>query len=421
MIEIEEKKDCVGCNACVQVCPKQCISMHEDEQGFLYPKVNKELCIGCGLCERVCPVINQAVPNYPLSSLAAKNKDGDVQQASSSGGLFKALASHVIKNGGVVFGARFNENWEVVHDYAQAFDELEAFQTSKYVQSKIGTSFIKAKKFLQQGRMVLFSGTPCQLAGLKLYLMKDYENLIAVDIVCHGVPSPLIWKEYLSYAWIQVNLGDQSMGSQSLANVNKKNKIAKINFRDKKIGWTQYGLSIFFNSQAYGNDTSYNANNSTPSSIEFFESHKDNLYMQAFLKDLDLRPSCYSCPAKCGKSQSDLTLADFWGIKTHYPQFYDAKGVSLILVHTQKALDILNQLPVDSLSVRYSDALAGNPSIEKSVGLPKESKLMWDHFEKDGIEGIKVVLERMKPSITKRMINKLKNRSKSMMKRFKRF
>lgn len=195
MIHITDKSKCCGCNACVQRCPKQCIAMREDEEGFLYPKVDVAVCIDCGLCEKVCPVINQNVPKEPLQVFAAKNKNEDQRLRSSSGGVFILLAENIIKQGGVVFGARFDKNWEVEHGYAETLEELEPLMRSKYVQSRIGNTYKEAEMFLKQGRKVLFVGTSCQIAGLHKFLRKEYENLLTVDFICHGVPSPGVWRK----------------------------------------------------------------------------------------------------------------------------------------------------------------------------------------------------------------------------------
>lgn len=197
MIEIKDKSQCCGCNACVQRCPKQCIAMCEDEEGFLYPEVDEAICIDCGLCENVCPVINQADARIPLQVYAAKNTDEKIRMHSSSGGVFSILAEQTIKQGGVVFGARFDENWEVKHDYTETIDGVSVFRGSKYVQSKTGDTFKQAEQFLKQNRKVLFSGTPCQIVALKRYLKKEYENLLLVDFICHGVPSLGVWRKYL--------------------------------------------------------------------------------------------------------------------------------------------------------------------------------------------------------------------------------
>lgn len=197
MIKVKDKSACCGCAACVQICSKQCISLDEDKEGFLYPTVNRNLCIECGKCEAVCIELHSFEVHEPLKFFAAQHFDESVRAASSSGGIFTLLAETVINDGGVVFGARFDSDWSVVHDFTETHEGLQAFRGSKYLQSRIGNTYRQAGKFLKAGRKVLFSGTPCQIAGLKRYLHKNYENLLAVDFVCHGVPSPLVWKKYL--------------------------------------------------------------------------------------------------------------------------------------------------------------------------------------------------------------------------------
>jgi len=197
MIQIKDKSVCCGCSACVQICPKQCISLKEDKEGFLYPTVNHAFCVECGKCEKVCPELHPFEVHEPLKVYAAKHQDDAVRKVSSSGGIFTLLADMVIDEGGVVFGACFDSDWSVVHDFTETHEGLQAFRGSKYLQSRIGNTYRQAEVFLKAGRKVLFTGTPCQIAGLKKYLHKDYENLLAVDFVCHGVPSPLVWKKYL--------------------------------------------------------------------------------------------------------------------------------------------------------------------------------------------------------------------------------
>lgn len=197
MIKIQNKQDCCGCAACVQRCPKRCISMKEDNEGFLYPVVDESVCIDCGLCEKVCPIINRPEKLPVKEVLAVKNRNEAERMASSSGGVFIALAKKTIEKGGVVFGAVFDENWEVMHTYAETLDEVKPMMGSKYLQSRIGNSFRDAEKFLKEGREVLFTGTPCQVTALHNYLRKDYLNLLSVDFLCHGVPSPGVWRKYL--------------------------------------------------------------------------------------------------------------------------------------------------------------------------------------------------------------------------------
>lgn len=197
MISIQDKDKCCGCAACVQVCPKQCFSFEEDKEGFRYPVADRIKCIDCGLCEKVCPVINQYEATNPIKVYAAINKDEVIRMQSSSGGIFTLLAEKVIREGGVVFGAAFDENWEVQHTYVETIKDLAKLRTSKYVQSRMEDNYQRAKAFLKQGRKVMFTGTSCQIAGLKHFLRKDYDNLLAVDVICHGVPSPMVWRDYL--------------------------------------------------------------------------------------------------------------------------------------------------------------------------------------------------------------------------------
>ncbi len=401
MIDIKKKEDCVGCGACVQRCPKMCIEMREDEQGFLYPKVNLNLCIDCQLCERVCPVINQAEPRNPQHVYAAKNTDEAVRFASSSGGLFFALAKRVIERGGVVFGARFNDDWEVVHGYSETLDGIKAFQGSKYVQSRIGDSYRQAESFLKVGRMVMFTGTPCQLAGLRLFLRKDYgEQLLAVDVVCHGVPSPLVWQEYLRY--ITRPKDGKNTVSHSL---NETPVIIGVSFRDKRFGWKKFGFSVrTAATEGSGKNSVFQSGRSHLEERELlFEPMQNNLFMQIFLKNFDLRPSCYSCPAKCGKSDSDITLGDFWGVETGYPQFYDKAGVSLILDYSNCVSEwFAGNGCIIASAASYDDALVDNPSIEYSVAVPRCRDEFWRIFLTKGIEDIHRVLSNMKPSLLQR-------------------
>ena len=220
MIKIENKTECMGCHACFNKCPKQAIEMVEDEKGFKYPKVNKEKCIECGLCEKVCPIINnRKILNEP-KAYAIINKKDEIREKSSSGGIFTLLAEYVIKNGGVVFGAAFDENWNVKHYYVEDIQDINIFRGSKYMQSIIGNTYKQAEEFLKDDRIVLFTGTPCQIEGLKAYLGKEYDKLYTQDIICHGVPSPKVHNIYLEY----------------LKKKFKANKIENISHRDKEVG-----------------------------------------------------------------------------------------------------------------------------------------------------------------------------------------
>lgn len=355
MIELKSKSDCCGCSACVQKCPKQCIAMEEDEEGFLYPIIDKETCIDCGLCEKVCPVINQ----YPKMSFdpkvyACKNKNEDIRSKSSSGGLFTLFAEQALTESGVVFGARFSNDWAVVHDYTEAVEGLAAFRGSKYVQSVIGDNYIKAEQFLKAGRKVLFSGTSCQIHGLHRYLRKEYDNLITVEILCHGAPSPGVFKRYLGEVI--------------------KDKITDIQFRDKTNGWRQYQFVV--KEQVNQNSKKETIRQTVP----------QNTFMLGFLSDLYLRPSCHACPSKSLSSKSDLTLADYWGIENIDPVFDDNKGVSLLLVNSNKGEEIFGLIKstIDYFESTFEDALRGNPSLVKSALPHKKRDLFFDKYNEMG-------------------------------------
>lgn len=332
---LSNMKDCTGCHACTNICPKKCIFMKYDNEGFLYPIVDYNICIKCKRCVNVCPINNNIKSYNTPIAYACYNKDENIRLNSSSGGIFSLLAEKMIDRGGVVFGAVFNDNFEVEHKYIETKENIELLRGSKYVQSKIGTSYRQVKDFLESGREVLFSGTPCQIAGLKNYLVKAYSNLLTVDLICHGVPSPYVWQKYIKFR-------ENKAGSE----------ISKITFRNKKMGWKQYSVSFLFK-----NNTEYN------------KIYSNDLYMTAFLKNISLRPSCYNCRFKTLNRQSDITLADFWGVQNIFPEIDDDKGVSLIFINSQSGEKIYSEIldnivykEVDILdAVKYNSAAIKSP------------------------------------------------------------
>lgn len=348
MINIQNKQDCCGCSACVQRCPKQCISLHEDEEGFLYPEVDLDVCIDCGLCEKVCPVLHQAEERVPLEVFAAKNPNEEIRMESSSGGVFTQLAELTIEAGGVVFGVKWNEHFEAVHAYTETKEGLSAFRGSKYVQSRVGETFKQAELFLKQGRQVLYTGTPCQISGLKKFLRKEYENLLTVDIVCHAVPSPLVWRQYIEEYKI----------------ANDAVKINSINFRDKTFGWQNYHVSMSFV-------------NSCNKSVTKMQPHDDDMYFKGFLKHLYLRPSCYFCCAKRGRSGSDIQIGDCWGIDCLYKDYNDNRGCSIVCVNTLKGLDATRDISDKTDLLVYSEVLKYNPAIVEPIDKSSMSARFW--------------------------------------------
>lgn len=399
MIHILDKSKCCGCNACVQRCPKQCITMQEDEEGFLYPMVNRTICIDCGLCEQVCPVMNSNEPKQPLQVLAAKNRNENQRLRSSSGGIFILLAEYIIKQGGVVFGARFDKNWEVEHAYAETLEELEPLMRSKYVQSRIGNTYKEAEQFLKKSRQVLFVGTSCQIAGLKRFLRKEYENLLTVDFICHGVPSPGVWRRYLEEIKFHrsVAVGGDTTLSSSLKFMPI---ISDINFREKQLGgysWKKYGFVVHAMSPNKGKNT-----------VLLSTHGNDNTYMRAFLLNYILRPSCYSCFAKNGKGKSDITISDFWGLQLCIPQFDDDKGVCALFLHTKKSLDTFKYLNIEGIECSFNDAVRANSYI-KPADKPVFRNRFWLKFK--GGNSIEESLEYAhNPSLFARVVSKAKRK-----------
>lgn len=323
MIEIRDKHDCCGCSACVQRCPVGCISFHADEEGFQYPIADTKTCIDCGLCEKVCPEINGFSERHPLQTMAIVNPDRQVLKVSSSGGVFTYLAEKVVDEGGAVFGAAFDADWSVHHISVTTEKGLSQLRGSKYLQSRIEECYKEAEKYLKSGRRVMFTGTSCQIEGLKLFLRKEYDNLLAVECLCHGVPSPLVWQKYLR----------QTVGDR---------QITSVSFRDKRTGWENYSFML-----------------RTAEGGEYTELSRSNVYMKGFLANLFLRPSCEQCPSKEGRSGSDILLADYWGVKILHPECYDKDGTGLVMTFTTKGEEMMKDIPchpVDSEDAKRYNA-----------------------------------------------------------------
>ncbi len=380
MINIEDKHDCCGCTACVEKCPTNCISMQVDEEGFFYPQIDETKCIQCNLCERVCPVKNQRVSSLPVVVYAAKHKDDGVVTVSSSGGVFTALATNVLKKGGVVFGASFNEKWDVVLTFTETIAGLKAFQGSKYVQCAVGNSYKEAEDFLKKGRTVLFSGTPCQISGLNFFLRNEYKNLITVSVICHGVPSPGIWNEYKKQIPAKLVAGKKTI----LPSLKSLPVITSINCRDKTDGWKKYSFSVT------GSAVLRESKKTVSSPVVFFfrEYYKDNIYLRGFLDNLYLRPSCYQCPARKGKSGADIQLGDYWGVKRRTPNFYDPNGVSLVLIYTEKGCHIFNELDVFKTEISYDDVMDCNPNVERDEIEPLIRTAFYKRYNQLGFKAI---------------------------------
>lgn len=366
--------DCTACAACVSVCPKQCISMHEDREGFLQPKIDTKLCIQCHKCEKACPILNPiTIPDdFETKAYAAINKDDEVRAQSSSGGVFFPLAQWVINQGGVVFGARWNDKWEVVHDYAEDIEGVKAFMRSKYVQSVVGDTLKQAKAFLEAGRWVFYSGTPCQIGGLKAYLGKEYDKLVTVDLICHGVPSPGVWRSYLKDYF-------------------GKEKIVDINFRDKSKGWiTSPCVSITTETQLSRSK------------------QKENPYFRGFLLNVYLRNSCYDCSFRQYHRASDITIADYWGVDKVCPEMHDDKGTSIVFAHSEKGTKLLREISTRMRIIEQEKSIAimRNQGMEYNESKPKSREFYLFIHRLLGFRKSKFAIS--KDSLLKRIIRKIK-------------
>ena len=304
-------ENCTGCTACQFCCPQTAIQMEEDCEGFLYPRVDLEKCNKCGLCRKICPAENKRsdLPQTPLIVYAGWTKDQTLLRESTSGGIFSELARPVLQDGGVVFGAAYDERMVVRHKAVETWEDLKYLRGSKYVQSNMGKAYQQAQEYLKAGRRVLFSGTPCQVAGLYAVIGRRPENLLTCDLVCHGVPSPKVFKTATTALEKQFNA-----------------KIMDYRFREKSFGWLHPTVQV-----------------SMKNGKCFKENPRDNFFLNGFYSNLFLRPSCYNCPMKPLVSEGDITLGDFWEIPKTDPVLFNPDGTSLLLIHTKKGRAAIKQ------------------------------------------------------------------------------
>lgn len=309
MINITSKKDCCGCTACAGVCPVGCIAMKADSEGFVYPVVDADKCIGCGKCDRVCPVQNREPEREPRKkAYILRNKDADIVKNSTSGGATSAFCEAVVAKGGIVFGAVYDEVFRVKHCGIDNAAELTLFRGSKYVQSDTTGIFAQVKEQLESGRLTMFIGTPCQVAGLKRYLGREYDNLLTVDFVCHAVPSPLVWDLYRQTM-------EQKYGAP----------IASVNFREKSFGYHSSTITVTF---ANGKKSQENT--------------LTDLMMKSFFDSISTRPSCHECAFRRADRVSDTTVFDCWNITRYVPSVKDDdKGYTAVLVHSDKGEELV--------------------------------------------------------------------------------
>lgn len=346
----ESKNNCCGCSACEQICPKNAVKMTPDNEGFLYPEIDGSLCVECGTCKNVCAFQNDYEKNKSQKAYAVKHKDFDTRITSRSGGVFIAISDYILEKNGTVYGAAFDDDFSVCHIRTTNKSERDRLKGSKYVQSDVKDTFASVKNDLKNGMYVLFSGTACQVAGLKNYLKNiDTSKLYTCDVVCHGVPSPKIWKEYLDYCEKKYN-----------------GKVTNADFRDKTLGWNAHKEAIWID------DKKYNSNE----------------YAYLFNDNYISRPSCFNCKFTNLDRPADFTLADFWGIDRIVPDFNDNKGVSLLLVNSEKGAKIFDSCKkdIDCVDCDLQKSAKPNPNLYMPSPKPENENLFWDNYKKLGFE-----------------------------------
>ncbi len=355
MIKIEDKKNCMACSACYNICPVKAIKMVEDNEGFKYPKVDMNKCIQCGLCNKVCPINNNTKinDNYKKPTvIAAWSKNNHVRLDSTSGGIFSELAGAIYKQNGYVCGAIYNKEWLVEHYVSSNIEDIDNLRSSKYLQSDMNDNFKRIKKLLEQGEKVLVCGCPCQIAGLYNYLSnKEYENLYTCDFICRGVNSPKIFKKYI------LNLQEKY-----------HSKIKKIKFKNKTYGWHNFSIKVDFENGKNYIGTRY----------------LDSYWIGYLQYNAFMRPSCYECKFKGLPRVADITLADFWGIEKIDPKLDCDKGTSMILINSNKGKKLFELIKdnVEYVEVTSNDAFNGNMCMNNSVEITESRKNVFKNIDK---------------------------------------
>ena len=351
----DQKTKCCGCTACLNACPQKVIIMQADPEGFLYPQTDEEACIDCGICKKVCPFQNSLPKKNEPIVFAAKHKDPEILEASSSGGVFTAISDFILKSCGVVYGVAFDESFNVCHQRAQTLDQRDKFRGSKYVQSNLDDTFDKIARDLQNGLIVLFTGTPCQCAGLRNYLAFlncNCENLYLCDFICHGVSSPIIWRKYVEFLEHKY-----------------QQRLEYFTFRSKEKGWSNFCIYARFAKE--NNDRNYITKYS---------------YLNLYSSLCITRPSCFNCIFSSYSRIADITLGDFWNIGNSKPHMDDDKGTSSVIISSQKGLYLFDAIKNDLIWEQSNPADCWQPHLEYPPVEPKGRDKFWDEYNRYGFD-----------------------------------
>lgn len=355
-----DKKECCGCTACLNACPRQCISMKRDEEGFLYPMIDKVQCVNCGSCEKVCPINHPVYENKTQAVYAAYVRDEQQRMKSTSGGIFYVIARWIIEQGGIVYGAAFDDNFKLKHIGVDSLDKLQKLRGSKYLQSDLGNVFCEIKEHLKKNRWVYFVGVGCQVAGLHSFLRKEYKTLITSDLVCHGVPSQLMFDWHLDYL-----------------RAKEKAEITSYSFRDCE-GWG--GCETYsYTSLIHGRK-----------GTRKLHSYSLSPYLYSFMSAYTSRYSCYDCKFARIPRQGDITLADYWGVSNYFPELDCTKGVSLVLINNKIGNEIWDAIKcyLEYRSSCVDDAAINNGNLIYGTKMPEFRKSCYTLINQKGYEWV---------------------------------
>lgn len=354
-LTIISPEKCTGCQACRQICPHNAIDIIEDEEGFLFPIKNAN-CTNCKLCINICPIINDVKRNENLKESIVylfRHNDENVIEKSSSGGAFTAIVQDFYDDNCVIFGAEYSDGFKVIHSYVQDINDLDKFRKSKYVQSDVKNTYVEAKNFLISGKKVIYTGTPCQIAGLKNYLGRDYSNLLCIDLICHGAPSYKVFRKYLEFLHKKYN-----------------SKVKEITFRKRTTEqekWNSRNISILF------------CNNKC-----IIQNSLENEYLNAYHRALNYRKSCSNCKFASVERNSDITIADCWGIENLYKDIDVHKGYSMVIINTQKGNELFDKIKkhqeVKPLSIDF--AISSNAQFSQPAKFHKNRKMFFENLDK---------------------------------------